>query len=141
MFFAFSTFVMGALAQLPPAHGVAAMQRIDVVVLNPAFLGVFVGTAVLEGLIALLAVFGWDPAQSPLLLAGAALYVAGCFGVTMASQRPAQRAAPGADRRSRADRARVLARSTQREWTRWNHVRTVAALAAAACGIVALIAW
>ena len=88
VFFAFSTFVIGALAQLPPAHGVAAMQRINVVVLNPVFLGVFVGTAVVEGLIALLAVFGWDPARSPLLLAGAALYVVGCFGVTMAANVP-----------------------------------------------------
>ena len=32
-------------------------------------------------------------------------------------------------------------RTYLREWTRWNHVRTAAALAAAACGIVALIAW
>lgn len=45
VFFAFSSFVMKALAQLPPAQGLAAMQRINVVVLNPAFLGVFLGTA------------------------------------------------------------------------------------------------
>ena len=44
VFFAFSTFVMRALLQLPASHGVAAMQRINVVVLNPLFLGVFVST-------------------------------------------------------------------------------------------------
>jgi len=47
VFFAFSAFVMKALAQLPASRGVAAMQRINVVVLNPLFLGVFMGTALL----------------------------------------------------------------------------------------------
>lgn len=33
VFFAFSSFVMKALAELPAAHGIDAMQRINVVVL------------------------------------------------------------------------------------------------------------
>jgi uncharacterized membrane protein len=45
-FFAFSTFVMKALGNLPPAHGIAAMQSINVVVINPWFLTPFIGTAV-----------------------------------------------------------------------------------------------
>ena len=45
VFFAFSTFVMKALARLAPAEGIAAMQSINVVVLNPWFLGAFFGTA------------------------------------------------------------------------------------------------
>ncbi len=44
-FFAFSSFVMPALARLPAAQGIASMQSINVVVINPLFLGVFVGTA------------------------------------------------------------------------------------------------
>ena len=83
VFFAFSSFVMRALAQLPAAHGVAAMQRINVVVLNPVFLATFVGTAVLQALSALLAIAAWVPTRSPLLLAAAVLYVVGSFGVTM----------------------------------------------------------
>ena len=47
VFFAFSTFVMKALAQLPASQGVAAMQRISVVVINPLFMGAFMGTALL----------------------------------------------------------------------------------------------
>ncbi len=47
VFFAFSSFVMKALTELPASQGIAAMQRINVVVLNPLFLGVFIGTAVL----------------------------------------------------------------------------------------------
>jgi uncharacterized membrane protein len=45
VFFAFSSFVMKALARLSPAQGVAAMQSINVAVINPWFLTVFLGTA------------------------------------------------------------------------------------------------
>ena len=44
IFFAFSTFVMGALGRLPQAAGISAMQSINVVVINPVFLSVFMGT-------------------------------------------------------------------------------------------------
>ncbi|WP_010496926.1 hypothetical protein [Paenibacillus elgii] len=37
LFFAFSTFVMSALARLPAEQGIAAMQSINVTVLNPLF--------------------------------------------------------------------------------------------------------
>ena len=48
IFFAFSSFVMKALARVPAAEGIAAMQSINVVVLNPSFLSAFIGTAVLS---------------------------------------------------------------------------------------------
>ena len=131
VFFAFSTFVMRALAQLPTAQGVAAMQRINVVVLTPAFLGVFVGTAVLAAAIAVLALAGWDPARSPWRLAAALLYIVGTFGVTMACNVPrnARLAALPAD----SPDALAYWPVYVREWTAWNTVRTAAALAAAAC--------
>ena len=46
VFFAFSTFVMPALARLQPAQGIAAMQSINITVINPLFMGVFLGMAV-----------------------------------------------------------------------------------------------
>jgi uncharacterized membrane protein len=46
IFFAFSTFVMKALGKLSPPQGVAAMQSINVAVINPWFLTAFFGTAV-----------------------------------------------------------------------------------------------
>jgi uncharacterized membrane protein len=139
VFFAFSTFVMRALAQLPPAHGVAAMQRINVVVLNPPFLGVFIGTAMVQAMAAGLSLVAWLPPRSPLLLAGAAFYLFGSFGATMAFNVPRndRLAAMPAD----SDVAHGYWPTYVREWTFWNHVRTVAALASAACGIVALIVW
>ena len=41
IFFAFSTFVMKALGRLQPEQGIAAMQAINVTVLNPWFFTVF----------------------------------------------------------------------------------------------------
>ncbi|MEH2408541.1 anthrone oxygenase family protein [Nostoc sp.] len=45
VFFAFSTFVMNALARLQPAQGITAMQSINITVINPLFMAVFLGTA------------------------------------------------------------------------------------------------
>ena len=46
LFFAFSTSVMKALKTLSPACGIAAMQSINVLIINPLFLTAFLGTAV-----------------------------------------------------------------------------------------------
>lgn len=138
VFFAFSAFIMRALKDLPPAQGIAAMQRINVVVLNPLFLSVFIGTAVL-GAVATVAAFmrGFVPG-SPLLAGSGLLYCLGSFAVTMIFNVP------------RNDRlARLSAESSEgaaywprcvREWLPWNHVRTIASILAAAFGIAALTA-
>ena len=44
IFFAFSTFVMAALRRLPAEQGIAAMNAINVTVLNPLFFLAFFGT-------------------------------------------------------------------------------------------------
>ena len=136
VFFAFSSFIMEALAELPPAQGVRAMQLINVVVLNPIFLGVFVGTAILSLGIAAVSLVRWNAAGSGWLLAAAILYDLGCFGVTMRCNVPrnnrlARLAAESAD-------AAAYWPVYVREWTRWNHVRTCAGFAAAACAGAAL---
>lgn len=43
IFFAFSTFVMQALAKLQASRGIEVMQKINITVLNPWFLGAFMG--------------------------------------------------------------------------------------------------
>ena len=56
VFYAFSTFVMQALRRLPAREGIAAMQSINVVVINPMFLGVFLGTALASLVVLVMAV-------------------------------------------------------------------------------------
>ena len=129
VFFAFSTFVMQALSQLPANQGVAAMQRINVVVLNPLFLGVFMGTALLAATCIVASFFPWSGLRSSLILAAGLLYLGGSFYVTRAFNVPRNRRL-----------ARVNAESSEaadywphyvREWSYWNHVRTAASLGSA----------
>lgn len=82
VFFAFSSFVMKALARVPSAEGIAAMQSINITVLNPSFLGAFMGTAAISLLVAVLALKGWGTPSAPWYLAGALLYLIGTFLVT-----------------------------------------------------------
>jgi uncharacterized membrane protein len=136
VFFAFSTFIMRALAQLPPNQGVAAMQRINVVVLSPIFLGVFMGTALLSTGCAIASFFPWSVPRSPLLLASGILYVVGTFFVTMKLNVPRnERLARLGSESSEAARYWPV---YLREWSNWNHVRTAASLASAACSAAAL---
>jgi uncharacterized membrane protein len=51
IFFAFSNFVMKALFRIPTQSGIAAMQAINVTVLNPLFFALFFGTAALCALL------------------------------------------------------------------------------------------
>ena len=88
LFFAFSNSVMGALARLPEAEGIAAMNSINVVILNPLFLTVFLGTAAVCVIAAAMALFQWNAAGSVWLLAGSLFYLAGIIVVTMAFNVP-----------------------------------------------------
>ena len=134
-FFAFSTFVMKALGRLPPAHGVAAMQSINVVVLNPWFLAPFVGTA--AGCLALLlaALLRWHDPRAAYWLAGSLLYLAGTFLETGAVHVPRNDALAAVAPES--PEAANLWASYLSSWTAWNHVRTLAALGAAAAFTIA----
>jgi uncharacterized membrane protein len=136
VFFAFSTFVMKALAQLPAAQRVAAMQRINVVVLNPPFLGVFMGATVLPAGCAVAAFLPWSTPRSSWLLCAGLLYLAGSFFVTVAFNVPRNErlARLGAESPEGAAYWAVYLR----EWSRWNHLRTAALLASAACGAAEL---
>lgn len=122
IFFAFSNFVMRALMRIAAPSGIAAMQAINVTVLNPPFLALFLGTA------AACLVLAFFSIQAPLRLLGAALYLVGTFGVTMLFNVPRNNAL------ARLDPAGPVSdwRRYVQEWTWWNHVRTVAAVAAAA---------
>jgi uncharacterized membrane protein len=138
VFFAFSTFVMKALAQLPASQGVAAMQRISVVVINPLFMGAFMGTALLAVVCMVLAVLDWGAPGSILRFNSGALYLAGSFLVTVAFNVPRNERLAGMDPAS--SQAAAYWQVYLREWSLWNHVRTVASIASAAGSAWALAA-
>lgn len=135
LFFAFSVSVMRGLARIPPAAGIAAMQAINIVILNPVFGLVFFGTTAVCVVVTIAAVVQWSQPASAYLLAGGLLYLIGAFGVTIVCNVPRNNALAAVDPAS-TDGARLWA-SYLVQWTAWNHVRTIASLLAAAALIVA----
>jgi uncharacterized membrane protein len=129
IFFAFSSFIMKALAGVPSAEGIGAMQSINVVVINPSFLGAFFGTALVSLGAGWLALSGWGSPSAPYFLGGTLFYLVGTLLVTMLGNVPLndQLAALSAtDPGAREVWEHYVAR-----WTMWNHVRTAAAMIAA----------
>jgi uncharacterized membrane protein len=137
VFFAFSAFVMKALARLPAEQGVAAMQAINVAAVTPAFMVALFGTAVACGALAVFALFAWDEHFAPyLLLAGSALYLVGTILLTIGYHVPRNEALARVEPHS-ADAESHWTRYLS-GWTAWNHVRTASSLAAAAMLTIAL---
>ena len=130
VFYAFSTFVMPALRRLPAPQGVAAMQAINVSAVRPGLMVALFGTAAACAAVGVWAGVSWQSRRSLLLIAGAALYLAGAVGITAAHNVPLnnslaryQPADPGLDQ---------AWRHYLRSWTAGNHLRTAACLLAAA---------
>jgi uncharacterized membrane protein len=135
LLFAFSVCVMTALARLPPEQGIAAMQSINVSILNPWFLSVYFGTAAICIALATASVFRWGQAGTVYLLAGSLLYLIGTIAVTIGLNVPLNDALAAVQPTS-ADGADLWTRFVAR-WTAWNHVRTISATVAMALFIVA----
>lgn len=136
VFFAFSVSVMKALARLPSAEGIAAMQSINVAIINPVFLAAFLGTAAVCVLVIIASLLRWHDPGAVYLLIGGALYLVGSLLVTLVFNVPKNEALASI---ARADpEGASLWTDYLSKWTAWNHVRTAAALAAAASFSIAL---
>ncbi|MFB2981835.1 DUF1772 domain-containing protein [Microseira sp. BLCC-F43] len=136
VFFAFSTFVMPALAKLQPAQGIAAMQSINIAAINPLFMFAIFGTAAACLFLAIASLFKWHQPDTAFILISSLLYLVGVVGVTIAFNVPLNDALAIAKPNS-AEGARIWANYLT-NWTFWNHVRTVASLAAATLLTMAL---
>jgi uncharacterized membrane protein len=130
VFFAFSTFVMKALARLPPPQGIAAMQSINVYAITPVFMTALFGTAAMCLVLAVSSLLAWQNAGAAYLFTGSLLYLAGTILVTVVFNVPRNDALAAVDPSS-SDGARLWAGYVS-SWTAWNHVRTLSGLTAAA---------
>ena len=138
VFFIFSNTIMKSLAQRPAPEGMAVMQAINVVIINPGFLGAFMGTAAASLLLIVVAFLGETGLSKALVITSALAYFVGTFLVTIAGNVPLNNALARADSDS-PDGQAVWADYLQR-WTRLNTLRTVFALIAASFLLAALIA-
>jgi uncharacterized membrane protein len=133
VFFVFSTMVMPALATLPPAQGIAAMNAMNRTV-GPPFLLPLLATA--AGCVALIAwtLLARGGTSAGLLLAGAALYLVGVIVVTGAANVPMN------DALAASPHDTALWSDYLDRWTAWNHVRGAAGLVASGLLVAALAA-
>ncbi len=137
IFFAFSTFIMAAFSRIPPEQGIAAMNSINVTIVRSPFMLLFVPTAILCVLIAVLAIIDWRGGASVWILGGAAFYVVACFISTIVFNVPMNDALAKVSG-SGAEAVSVW-NSYLKDWTWWNHVRTAASLLSAIAFVRALM--
>jgi uncharacterized membrane protein len=136
LFFAFSTFVMRALGTIGQVPGILAMNAINSTILRSLFMPIFLGTTLAAAALGIAAVLRWGGPGATAMLGAGITYVIGMFACTMLFNVPLNNALAAVDPAS-PEAANVWERYL-REWTLWNHVRTVASLAAAALSILAL---
>lgn len=128
--FAFSSFVLPALAGMPSGAGMLAMQAVNRRALGPYFLSAFVGTALLCAAVAADAAIGRRDEGAWLRLSGAAAYLLGVMALTRArhlvlNERLARTPAEHGE-------AASVWSGYVRRWTLWNDVRWLSALVASA---------
>jgi len=135
-FFAFSTFVMAGLARLSPAEGINAMNAINVTAVTPMFMSLLFGTGAL--CVAAVAAALWQWAEPGTIAAslGGAIYIAGAIVVTMIRNVPLNNALARLE--SAAPSSAAVWKDYLRDWTGWNHLRTIACTVAMALFVLAL---
>ena len=137
IYFAFSTFIMRALASIPQASGAGGMQAINRVILKSSFIPLFMGTTLACVVLAGLALLRLGERGAAAVLAGGVVYVIGMFVCTMLLNVPLNNALDAVDAAS--PEATPVWTRYLKDWVRWNHVRTIASAVACALFIAALI--
>ncbi len=127
LLFSFSTCVMPALRRLPVQFSLTAIQTINRFIINPVFVAIFLGsTGCSIGLLANRFRSADDvPAQA---LVGSVIYLVGFLLVTVTIHLPLNAMIAGLQIESAPDAQRWS--DITNRWTRFNHVRTLAALVA-----------
>jgi uncharacterized membrane protein len=132
LYFAFSAFIMTALGRIGQAAGIAAMNAINIAIVQSLFMPIFLATTAASAALVVIALLRWSEPGAMAMVAGGALYV---LGVTVIFNVPLNDALAAASHETASLWARYLT-----DWTLWNHVRTVSSTAACALFIAAIAA-
>ena len=135
IFYAFSSFVMPALARIEHSEGIHAMNAINVTVITPSFMLFFVGSALLGIVLGGWSLFSISQLDAQLVLLACLLYVVGCFGVTMVLNVPLNNQLAAT---SPTD-GHVFWQTYLKTWTLWNTVRTASSALAAIVFVAAAL--
>lgn len=136
VYFTFSAFVMRALASIPVASAISAMNSINKVIVTSAFLPLFFATTVASALLIGLVFLSAAIAGSIYAIIGGAIYLVGMFACTIVFNVPLNNKLAALEPNS--DEAAMIWQAYLHTWTRWNHVRTAASTAATVLFICAI---
>jgi uncharacterized membrane protein len=128
VFYGFSVAIVPALRAIKGTQHIAAMQLINIKIINPVFFLSFFGPALLLPLAAFLL---RDRPQFGLLLAASLLHIVGAIGVTAAGNIPLNNrlARYDVDQLSEKE-ADQIRKDFQVPWTNFHTIRTLASIAA-----------
>jgi uncharacterized membrane protein len=136
IFFAFSTFVITSLSRLPAEQGIYAMQSINAVIVRSPFIVVFIGTTVLCLILGIVSCVRFGTAGAGYALTGSLFIIIGTFLVTAIFNVPLNNELASVTQGS-SDAAKVWGRYIA-GWMPWNHVRTIASIAALVFFVITL---
>jgi uncharacterized membrane protein len=139
-FYSWSFTVMRGLSASDGASAIAAMQSVNASIMTGWFALIFFGTPVATAAASLAAYLGGDRAAALWMAAATALYLVGCFAVTVFANVPMNDALARMDAGALADAAAAW-RDYAGPWTAWNHVRTAACAGGFLCALAALWRW
>lgn len=138
VFLAFSDFIMRSLSHTGGAGGVEAMQIINREVFRWVFMALFLGMAAVSVFVAVYGAMNIAGGPGLLIVAGALVYLIGCFAVTVFFNVPMNEALAGMDVSAEATRD-YWAGTYLPRWTAWNTVRAVACAAASGLTLFGLV--
>jgi len=135
MMLVFSAGTMQALSRLPETEAIRAMQAINISVINPLFLGIFIGTGPFLVTLSGLDLYGGSPNRY--LLAATLVYVVGVVAVTILGNVPLNDSLAAVE-------ITTMGPGTwddyARPWLRCNHTRALAGAFASGLLTLALLA-
>jgi len=137
VYFAFSGFIMRSFDQLGFEQATNAMNAINRIILRSWFMVVFFGSTLLYLVLSAIALLNADLAGRWLLFATGLIYVVGMFVCTAMFNVPLNnRLAKEHDN----DNIKSATWNLYfRQWTRWNHLRSVCSLVALTLSMVYLV--
>jgi uncharacterized membrane protein len=138
LYYAFACAVLPGLERGDDRTFVAAMQQVNVAIINPWFLATFLGAPVLAALATVLSLGGSDRALLGWAALGAVFAVA-TFVITVALNVPLNDALAAAGDPNQATDLAAVRAAFAPAWERWNSVRALSATVAVGCLARALV--
>ncbi len=126
VYFAFSGFIMQAFGKLNTTQSIAAMNSINETILRSLFMPLFFGSSIISLCLTIVAFVYWGEAGTELTLIAGAVYFIGMFICTVVFNVPLNNLLARTDPDS--DNAHQVWSHYLKNWTRWNHLRTVSSL-------------